>query len=74
MTTKSIMVTYPDFQALPKGVKMMLLASEDFYFGEVRPPQIQGVALKAPIWGTNAMPVGTSAWSGGGTPTDLLCC
>lgn len=72
MTTKSIMVTYPDFQALPKGVKRMLLASEDFYFGEVRPPCIQGAALKTALWGTNAMPVGLPAWSGG-TPAGTLC-
>jgi hypothetical protein len=32
MITKSIMVTYPDFQALPKGVKQMLLASESHFF------------------------------------------
>jgi|GEM_PF-6440199 hypothetical protein len=31
---KSIMVTYPYFQSLPKGVKMMLLASENYFFSE----------------------------------------
>ena len=31
---KSIMTTYPDFQALPRGIKRMLLASETFFFGE----------------------------------------
>lgn len=33
---KSIITTYPDFQSLPQGVKKMLLASENFFFGEVR--------------------------------------
>jgi len=32
MITKSIMVTYPGFQRLPKGVKQMLLASESHFF------------------------------------------
>lgn len=33
---KSIMVTYPDFQSLPKGLKQMLLASETFFFDETK--------------------------------------
>ncbi len=31
---KSIMVTYPGFQDLPKTIKRMLLVSEDFFFGD----------------------------------------
>ena len=31
---KSIMMTYPGFQALPKGIKQLLLASESFFFDE----------------------------------------
>jgi len=31
---KSIITTYPDFHALPKGIKRMLLASESFFFSE----------------------------------------
>jgi hypothetical protein len=31
---KSIITTYPDFHALPKGIKRMLLASESFFFAE----------------------------------------
>ena len=31
---KSIITTYPDFHALPKGIKRLLLASESFFFGE----------------------------------------
>src|SRR5579863_5605264 len=32
---KSIVCTYPDFRMLPKGLKQMLLASENLFFNEV---------------------------------------
>jgi len=32
---KSIMVTYPDFRKLPKGLKQLLVASESFFFDEM---------------------------------------
>jgi hypothetical protein len=35
---KSIMMTYPGFQALPKGIKKMLLASESFFFSQSSSP------------------------------------
>ena len=35
---KSIMVTYPDFRLLPKGLKQLLLASESFFFEEAMSP------------------------------------
>jgi hypothetical protein len=35
---KSIITTYPDFQSLPQGVKKMLLASENYFFGEAKNP------------------------------------
>lgn len=35
---KSIITTYPYFQALPRGVKMMLLASESHFFDEANAP------------------------------------
>lgn len=31
---KSIITTYPDFQKLPRGLKMLLLVSESFFFSE----------------------------------------
>ena len=31
---RTIILTYPDFRSLPKGVKQMLIASENFYFDE----------------------------------------
>jgi hypothetical protein len=37
---KSIMVTYPNFRLLPKGLKQLLLASESFFFEEaILPPR-----------------------------------
>jgi len=36
---KSISTTYPGFQSLPKGIKQMLLITENFYFEEARAPQ-----------------------------------
>ena len=35
---KSIIVTYPNFRLLPKGLKQLLLASESFFFEEAMPP------------------------------------
>jgi hypothetical protein len=35
---KSIVCTYPDFRMLPKGLKQMLVASENLFFNEVSGP------------------------------------
>jgi hypothetical protein len=35
---KSIMATYPGFQTLPRGVKRLLLTSENFFFNDATPP------------------------------------
>jgi hypothetical protein len=35
---KSIVCTYPDFRMLPKGLKQMLVASENLFFNEVTGP------------------------------------
>jgi len=32
----TIIMTYPGFHALPRGIKMMLVESENFFFGEIR--------------------------------------
>ena len=37
LNMKSIIVTYPGFQSLPRGVKQMLVASENMFFGDARP-------------------------------------
>lgn len=34
---KSVTTTYPGFHVLPKGIKRMLLFSENYFFGETRP-------------------------------------
>jgi hypothetical protein len=33
---KSIVVTYPNYQSLPKGIKMMLVVSESLFFREAK--------------------------------------
>ena len=33
---KSIVVAYPDFQSLPKGIKRMLVTSESVFFRDAR--------------------------------------
>ncbi len=35
---KSIMVTYPEFQSLPRGVKKMLVTSETDFFRQAKAP------------------------------------
>jgi hypothetical protein len=31
---RTIILTYPGYQSLPRGIKQMLVASENFYFDE----------------------------------------
>ena len=38
---KSIVCTYPDFRILPKGLKQMLVTSENIFFNEVNGPALQ---------------------------------
>jgi hypothetical protein len=42
---KSILVTYPDFQSLPKGIKRMLVLSESLFFNDAS--ALRGRALGA---------------------------
>ena len=41
---KSIVCTYPDFRTLPKGLKQMLVASENLFFNEVSAAPAQVVS------------------------------
>lgn len=43
---RSIILTYPEFQSLPRGVKQLLLASENFYFGEPEPADVNAQLIK----------------------------
>jgi hypothetical protein len=38
---KSIVVTYPNFQSLPKGIKMMLVMSESLFFRDAKTAPMQ---------------------------------
>jgi hypothetical protein len=33
---RTIILTYPGYQSLPRGIKQMLVASENFYFAEFK--------------------------------------
>ena len=39
---KSIVFTYPGFQALPRGIKQLLVTSESIFFKESRPVNLAG--------------------------------
>jgi hypothetical protein len=43
---KSIMITYPDFRELPKGIRQMLVVSETFFFEEAMPTPGMAMAHK----------------------------
>ena len=58
---KSIITTYPDFHALPKGIKRMLLASESFFFAEAfserhQEPQPTTAPRSKPLAGVQPLP------------------
>jgi hypothetical protein len=55
---KSIMMTYPDFAALPKGLKQMLLASESFFFNETKAQTNRAEADKTAV----ALLAAAAAW------------
>ena len=62
----SIMCTYPGFQALPRGIKQMLVESETEFFSAVKPPVANCVLGKlgqrqAPL---NRVPVKARDWAG----------
>ena len=38
---RSIVMTYPGFQTLPRGLKMLLVASESFFFREAKSPLLK---------------------------------
>jgi hypothetical protein len=61
LTMKSIL-TYPDFQALPKGLKRMLVTSENLFFAEAK-----GLTSSSPI---RPAPRGLSRYKGRATKTE----
>ena len=46
---KSILVTYPDFRSLPKGIKRMLLISESLFFEAAKPASDPYASHEAPV-------------------------
>jgi len=47
----TITAAYPGFQALPKGVKQMLLLSESLFFEEARPEPLPSARPRPPAAG-----------------------
>jgi hypothetical protein len=43
---RSIMLTYPGFQSLPRGLKQMLVTSESRFFSDARPSMAHGTSGK----------------------------
>jgi hypothetical protein len=52
---KSIVTTYPDFQALPKGVKQLLVTTETLYFQDAK-PSAKPLTMGKPTWDVWTMP------------------
>ena len=68
----SITATYPGFQALPKGIKQMLVVSESLFFDDakaaaqppIRPPQPEVKVLRRAGWSSPfAAPSPIAAWN-----------
>lgn len=51
---KSIMVTYPGFQGLPKGIKQLLLASESHFFEEAKSAPLPSTFSHPDYWAPSA--------------------
>lgn len=47
---KSIILTYPGYQTLPRGIKQMLVASESDFFSEAIPARLNHGLGKRPYW------------------------
>jgi hypothetical protein len=47
---KSIVVTYPGYQTLPRGLKRMLVASENSFFSEATPAKSNGRPENTSFW------------------------
>ena len=59
---KTILVSYPYFQSLPKGIKILLVTSENHYFGEVRTTPAKAGAARPTL--RTALNEGASRFSG----------
>ncbi|HEU5123224.1 MAG TPA: hypothetical protein VFW05_04075 [Verrucomicrobiae bacterium] len=53
---KSIVLTYPDFHSLPKGLKMLLVESECFFYREENSPSGRAAANTAACRAKNTRP------------------
>ena len=62
---KSFILTYPGFQTLPRGIKQMLVASENNFFGDAKPALAKSAPGKlAPLPASHPRAAGSgSAWA-----------
>jgi hypothetical protein len=49
-TMKSIVLTYPGYQTLPRGLKRMLVASENSFFSEATADRSNGKLQNTSLW------------------------
>lgn len=45
---KSIILTYPSYQTLPRGIKQMLVATENDFFSQAIPARSNTLLVKTP--------------------------
>ncbi len=65
---KTILLTYPGFQTLPRGIKQMLVVTENDFFSKAVPVKVSGARLdKRPYWqaprAVGMEPQGRAPWS-----------
>jgi len=66
---KSIMLTYPGFQTLPRGLKQMLIASESDFFTTARPaPRVVNRRVTVPLPTSRSRP-NAANWPESNYPT-----
>jgi hypothetical protein len=46
---KTIVLTYPGFHSLPKGLRQMLVVSESIFFSEAKPVISKPIAIRSKV-------------------------
>jgi hypothetical protein len=73
---RSIMMTYPGFHALPRGVKRMLVESENLFFAEAKSTtdrlihalEHASAPVSEHVWMQNLLPTPPPGWRGMAQP------
>ena len=64
---KSIVVAYPYFQSLPKGIKRMLVTSEDLFFSDAKTAPMEQILSQPRVMPNLGFVPGRGRAEGGGT-------